>query len=150
MSQHPADLKPRGVKPPLGLIPYSVCPELAPTDVTGAADAAEYWPDRDYPAKDPRAFLRALIEVIAAEPGDVAAAFGHGAAKYAPWNWTTFTWDRSAVTEYFGAICRHLAADESGEERAEDSGVRHLGHAAAGAMIWLWHEERNRATEVLP
>jgi hypothetical protein len=142
VSEHPADLKPRTGKVPLGLIPYSVCLALAPEVVQASMLEADYFPDRDWATKDPRPFLRTLIGMLDAEPADVAAAFGHGAAKYAPWNWQAFQWDRAATTEYFGAICRHMAAVEAGEERAQDSGVCHRGHATAGAMIWLWHAER--------
>jgi hypothetical protein len=143
MSQHPADLKPRGVKPALGLVPWSVYPEYAPAAVRSAAESARYWPDRDY-GQDPRPFLRALLLAIGASRTEIAAAFAWGAARYAPWNWQEFAWDRAAVTEYFGAICRHLLALEDVEEVADDSGVSHRGHAAAGVLIWLWHENRAR------
>jgi hypothetical protein len=150
VSQHPADLKPRGVKPPLGLLPYSVWPMFAPQIVVAAMCACDYYPDRDYKTKDPRPFLRTLIGKIDADPEAVARAFGFGAAKYAAWNWQSFTWDRAATTEYFGALCRHLQAREDGEECAPDSGVEHDAHATAGALIWLWHEEKIRGAVAEP
>lgn len=38
---------------------------------------------------------------------------------------------------YFDAMVRHLFAWFEGEDRAEDSGVHHLGHVIAGAAILL-------------
>jgi hypothetical protein len=149
-SQHPADLKPRGVKAPLYLLPWSTIPEdFVPVPLRDAAARAGAWPDgdrvvpdRDVPARAamPRALIRSLLGVSSLE--DAARAFEYGAAKYARDNWRSFAWDDRARDEYFGAICRHLVARANGEIAAQDSGVSHYGHALAGAMIWAWHEAR--------
>lgn len=63
---------------------------------------------------------------------DTAIALGalahlDGATKYGRWNWRA-TGVRASV--YLGALKRHIAAWENGEEDAAD-GVPHLGHAHA-------------------
>lgn len=154
MRQHPQDLKPRGVKPPMHLIPWSVVPDaFCPEALQEAAVAIHEGEIPGVPRSmrmvkartDHFAFRLAhdLISRVGLEA--VADVFGYGAKKYAPWNWQTFTWDQAAEDEYWGAICRHLAAAHRGEERAEDSGCLHEAHAAAGCLIWLWHVSQKPA-----
>jgi hypothetical protein len=47
--------------------------------------------------------------------------------------------------DYAGALCRHLVAEHGGEAVDPESGVPHVAHAAASALIWLWHERRREA-----
>jgi len=57
-----------------------------------------------------------------------AAAFADGAEKYGPYNWREA---RISASTYYAAALRHMMAWWDGEEVAQDSGVHHLGHAAA-------------------
>ena len=58
----------------------------------------------------------------------VAQAMADGAAKYGPYN---FRETAILASVYYSACARHMDAWWDGEENAEDSGVHHLGHAAA-------------------
>ena len=62
----------------------------------------------------------------------IADAFGDGAQKYGPANWRV---DPVSASTYINAALRHLYSWFDGEELAEDSGVHHLGHAAACLAI---------------
>lgn len=64
----------------------------------------------------------------------IADAFADGAQKYGPANWRV---DPVSTSTYFNAALRHLFAWYDGEGLAEDSGVHHLGHAAACLAILL-------------
>lgn len=149
-SQHPADLKPRGVKDPMHLIPWSVVPAAHRPDALAiAAQAAGRWPDGDpfgstgpAPAQDwawRLAQALASFVIVTVGLGAVARAFGYGAQKYRPWNWREFQWNQEAQDSYYGAACRHLIAWQSGQELDPESGVPHLGHVGACALIWSWH-----------
>lgn len=64
-----------------------------------------------------------------------AHAMMNGATKYGPYNWR----EKPVIASiYVDAVLRHTGAwfDEQ-EERAEDSGVHHLGHVIASAGIIL-------------
>ena len=62
-----------------------------------------------------------------------ALAMINGAEKYGPYNWRD---KKVKMTIYLDAIERHLLALRDGEDRAEDSGVHHLGHIiACGAIL---------------
>lgn len=65
---------------------------------------------------------------------EVTLAFADGARKYGAYNWREV--GVRAMT-YADAILRHTRAWVDGEDCAVDSGVHHLGHAAAGALIVL-------------
>jgi hypothetical protein len=63
-----------------------------------------------------------------------AKAFEDGAKKYEPYNWR----DKDVrATVYIAAALRHLHSYLDGEDVASDSGVHHLGHAAACMYILL-------------
>lgn len=85
-----ADMKPRGTKAPLALLP------------------------------------RLGLEAA-------AAAMEHGAGKYWPNNWQDCPADE--IPTYYHAMMRHVVALASGETHDPESGVHHLAHIAAGAMI---------------
>jgi hypothetical protein len=79
----------------------------------------------------------------------VAMAMKDGAKKYEPFNWRG---NKVRARVYIGAAKRHIAAWMDGEECAQDSGVHHLGHAAACLGIILdaqetgnLHDDRPRA-----
>lgn len=62
----------------------------------------------------------------------MAEAFRDGAEKYGPANWRV---DPVSSSTYVNAALRHLLSWWDGEEEAQDSGVHHLGHAAACLAI---------------
>lgn len=75
--------------------------------------------------------LSLIPEVFSAH---VADALMDGAKKYGPYNWRD---KKVQARVYVAAAKRHLAAWFANEETAEDSGVHHLGHAAACLAIIL-------------
>jgi hypothetical protein len=70
---------------------------------------------------------------------DVGVVYGamaclDGALKYGPYNWR----ERSiSLMLYIGALKRHIAALEGGEDDAKDSKLPHLAHVVATASILL-------------
>lgn len=135
MSQHPEDLKPRGVKAPMHLIPWADVPTYdLPIELEGvpAIPTAETFELVWYRLRQRGVTL-----------GEVACVFEHGAKKYARDNWREFAWDDAARDCYFGAICRHLVAHHEGQEIDPESGCRHLAHAACGCLIALHHLGRS-------
>ncbi len=64
----------------------------------------------------------------------IADALMDGAKKYGPFNWRD---KKVQARVYVAAARRHLAQWLDREETAEDSGVHHLGHAAACLAILL-------------
>ncbi len=152
-SQHPADLKPRGVKDPLHLIPWGAMPytDNVPAALHEAAERAGHWPDGDpfRALHDEPEWLSWLACRLIEEIGIAAVArvFAYGARKYARDNWRTFTWDQAAEDAYFGAIFRHLVSDHGGEKIDPESGEPHKAHAACGALIVIWHYRYGKAGE---
>ncbi len=65
---------------------------------------------------------------------EVAPAMAEGARKYGAFNWREKD-VRAHI--YYEAMLRHLAAWYDGEQRAADSGVKHLGHVGACIAILL-------------
>jgi hypothetical protein len=63
-----------------------------------------------------------------------AEAFKNGASKYGPYNWRDA---KISSSVYYAAALRHLHAWWEGEDIAPDSGVHHLGHAAACLALVL-------------
>jgi DNA-binding NtrC family response regulator len=45
------------------------------------------------------------------------------------------SWKKVATIDYFDAIHRHLAAWQSGEKCADDSGLHHMAHVMCNAMF---------------
>ena len=134
------DRKPRGVKPPMALIPWSVVPEAW---VPEAVDLALGLPERTAPESFAARVIRILLETSADDLlPEVARVMGHGAAKYGVDNWRTATWGPDARREYESAMLRHLYADAIGEAFDPDSGRLHKAHAVASAMILEWHDRR--------
>ncbi len=58
----------------------------------------------------------------------VALAFENGANKYGAYNWRE---KKISSSVYYAAAMRHMMDWWEGEDNAPDSGVHHLGHAAA-------------------
>lgn len=57
-----------------------------------------------------------------------------GADKYGPMNWRE---QPVSLMTYIEAIERHIAALKDGQDEAEDTGIHHMKHIAAGAGIVL-------------
>ncbi len=64
----------------------------------------------------------------------IALAHKEGAEKYGPWNWRE---TGVCATTYIGAIMRHLAAWQDGEDIDPDSGLSHLAKIGACCNILL-------------
>lgn len=85
--------------------------------------------------KDLVATKRVRLDLI---PGPacvaIARALAFGIPTYGAWSWR-----RSPIEggTYVAATLRHIKAWQDGEEFAPDSGVHHLGHAAASLAILM-------------
>lgn len=64
----------------------------------------------------------------------MAMAMKNGALKYGPYNYRD---EKVSARTYIAAAMRHLGQWLDREENAADSGVHHLGHAAACCAILL-------------
>lgn len=64
-----------------------------------------------------------------------------GAQKYAAHGWKKLP---DAVNRYQGALLRHLAALQAGEEFDEDSGLPHIWHVGANIVFLIHKYDRNR------
>ncbi len=114
------DLKPRGIKPPLDLLP--VGPLMA--------IAACYAESTHLGSPS--------LEALPYEPlCAVVSALHDGATKYQRWNWLERTPDDREV--YTSAAMRHTVAynDSSQDDYASDSKVHHLSHAFATVVILM-------------
>jgi hypothetical protein len=86
-------------------------------------------PKSKFGAKKPNLFLVPAVATL-----HMADAMGDGARKYGPYNWRE---NSVAVSVYIAAAKRHMDEWVEGEGCADDSGVHHLGHAAACLAILL-------------
>jgi hypothetical protein len=70
----------------------------------------------------------------------VSAALEHGDLVYEPGSWRRFAGDPSWKAMYAAAMLRHLTSwlDPDEPDTDPDSGLSHLAHLAAGALIALW------------
>lgn len=117
----------------------------------GTPEAAVYPPPVDWPVvpepkrradalvssnpKDRIGVLKPRLDLVpSALDIQVAEAMANGAQKYGPFNWREHPVKASV---YIAAARRHLAQWFDGEDRAPDSGVHHLAHAAACLAIVL-------------
>lgn len=76
-----------------------------------------------------------------------AAAMVNGADKYGPYNWR----EKNVISHiYIDAAMRHLMSWWEGEEKAEDSGVHHLGHVMACCAILLDAQANNNLIDDRP
>ena len=71
---------------------------------------------------------------------DVAEVLTFGAAKYADNGWKSLP---DAENRYTGALLRHLAAIQAGEEVDPESGLSHISHVACNA-IFLTHFHKEK------
>jgi hypothetical protein len=72
---------------------------------------------------------------------EVVAVLEYGARKYAVDNWRGVP---RARQRYADAAARHLIAWLRGEERDQESGLRHLAHAATCLLFLLVLEEEKK------
>lgn len=92
-------------------------------------------PDGTINPKDAAALKRVPMHLLP-QVGVIygAMACKDGADKYGPYNWR----ERAiSLTQYIGAMQRHLAAVLDGEDDASDSKLPHLAHVVATASILL-------------
>ena len=85
--------------------------------------------------KDGIGLTKSALSVVSLPPiYEMALAMMEGALKYGRHNYR-----KAGVrySVYFDAMIRHLFAWYEGQNRAEDSGVHHLGHAMACCSILL-------------
>lgn len=75
-----------------------------------------------------------LLPIYAQQEVIKAFMDGINAGKYKAWDWLDNPYPYS---EYYNKIRRHGDAWFGGEDVAEDSGVHHLAHLIADAMILL-------------
>ena len=108
----------------------------------------------DNPVKDtnPKTIYGKAKPSLSLIPGTalvhIADAFRDGAVKYGPANWRD---DPVSTSTYVDAAYRHLMAYFDGREQcAKDSGVHHLGHAAACLAIILDAEEQGTLVDDRP
>lgn len=89
------------------------------------------------------------MELIPAEAlVPIAEVFGYGARKYEP-----FQWRRGPGMDYlrlYGAVQRHLTAWHAGEDKDPESGLGHLGHAAADLLMLLSHIAKGQGVDDRP
>lgn len=87
-------------------------------------------------APNPKDLVGARKSPVALVPGALvlwaAPAAKNGADKYGPFNWRQYPVE---VMTYIEAMQRHLAAFVDGQDLAEDTGIHHLSHVAAGLGI---------------
>lgn len=76
----------------------------------------------------------AMLYLPAVARAHAADAMMDGAGKYDPYNWRA---KKITAMNYVHAAARHLDLWVEGEERADDSGAHHLGHAIASLAILL-------------
>jgi dATP/dGTP diphosphohydrolase len=119
---------------------FGACPEFAEpsVDITLDSVKAEFPPrqaDGTINPKDAAALKRVPMHLLP-QVGVIygAMACRDGAVKYGPYNWR----ERAiSLTQYIGAMQRHLSALLDGEDCASDSKLPHLAHVIATASILL-------------
>ncbi len=149
---------------PEGSKPKSLCSCGAPwdngcTNSRNLAKQSEYYrmhtgtefPKPSITSLNPKDLIGAKKLSMSVLPDVAIAHFNHamqnGAAKYGAFNWR----DKSVgATTYINACRRHLAQWFDGEEVASDSGVHHLGHAAACLAILLDAQECGQLVDDRP
>lgn len=77
----------------------------------------------------------------------LGVVMGRGAEKYGSFNWREKTVSSSVYT---GALRRHLAAWQDGEDIDPDSGASHLAHIMACAAILLDADEIGKLNDDRP
>lgn len=96
------------------------------TSNTSSTPGKKY--DREKPRWDllPLRILTPVVEVLT-----------FGASKYGPNNWQNLV---DFEARYTAALCRHLAAWQSGERLDPESGLPHLAHMICNLIFLLWKE----------
>lgn len=76
-----------------------------------------------------------MVRFLSREFIELAAlAQTYGAKKYGSWNYQKGI----ESTAYYDAFMRHMIAWMSGEDNDIESGLSHLGHAAANLNMLIW------------
>lgn len=111
-----------------------------PVSYSGPSDFAQKYqlPKPEAPDGNPKTRFGMAKPPIGLIPGPamvhMAEAFRDGAQKYGAANWRD---DPVSSSIYINACLRHVLSWYDGEGEAEDSGVHHLGHAAACLAILM-------------
>lgn len=76
-----------------------------------------------------------LVHSGLAKPlAEIGEILTYGARKYKANSWQNL---KDGIERYFNALYRHLNAYHLGEERDQESGKRHLAHAATNLLFLL-------------
>ena len=124
--------------------PETVATAVPITDIPGTLryDARFLGDTVDLPDANPKTRFGVAKPPLNLIPGParahIAMALQDGQRKYGRANWRV---DPVTASTYLNACERHLTAWTEGEERAKDSGVHHLAHAAACLIILLDAQE---------
>lgn len=88
-----------------------------------------------------RRFCAAILNAAPVQfPAEVDRVFGHGDRKYGDGTWRLFRDLDPCARSMYGHLDAMRRAD-SAEARDHESGLLHLAHAVARAMILIWHHE---------
>lgn len=80
-----------------------------------------------------RTLLVICMDELGADWYECAQVFGYGRKKYAEWNWAKgMSWQ-----EVISCAARHILAAWRGEEKDQESGLSHVGHAMCN-LVMLW------------
>ena len=98
----------------------------------------EKYMENKYPDDNPKTQIGVTKPPLSSIPPvglmHLGQAMENGRQKYGRMNWRE---KKVTSSIYYDAAMRHLLAWWDGEERAQDSGVHHLGHAMACLAILL-------------
>lgn len=74
---------------------------------------------------------------------EIAMVFKYGQTKYSVFNWCQgMAWMKLA-----GSCCRHLYKWIGGEDNDDESGLSHLAHLAADAMMLIWYVKKGKGVD---
>ena len=109
-----------------------------------------YWSVRTSEGDDEIVDLRVVLEILVdadVSAEDVARVLEYGKRKYGMFNWLRGDMSYSRVAS---AALRHLVADLDGEEKDEESGLKHLTHAACCIIFLMEYEKNGKAIDDRP
>lgn len=159
MTEPVENLKPKGKKAPMHLVPWDVVvlTKIAPQAIQRVAIREvllPYGKEFLHGEVSPlvKLFLESTLRMMAPDfyvgegkpPGEpwaeVARAFEYGALKYAPDNWRQIEFTEDTRREYWNAFVRHACEAEYGDGRDAESGCLHLAHCMCCLLILAYHE----------
>jgi hypothetical protein len=116
----------------------SSCAASNATPPTGSSSTGAWEPEGEA-RKSAESATKPRLELVPwAAVSEIAEVLTFGAAKYDANNWCRGArWGR-----YFAALCRHIFAWWSGEEKDPETGKSHLAHAGC-CLLFLMEYQRN-------